>query len=165
LDNVYVGDTGNNRVQKFDCNGNFITMWGSTGRGNGQFILPSDVAVDSMGIVYVSDAGNDRIQKFANPAQTIHHMVNFVQGLVNSGELNSVIADSLAFELANINKNLCIQESCLNLENTKVAIDELKTFNHQIETDITTMELSPTSGQKLIDAANDIIGALSNQVK
>ena len=80
-------------------------------------------------------------------------MVNFVQGLVNSGELNSVIADSLAFELANINKNLCIQESCLNLENTKVAIDELKTFNHQIETDITTMELSPTSGQKLIDAA------------
>jgi molybdopterin/thiamine biosynthesis adenylyltransferase len=92
-------------------------------------------------------------------------MVNFVQGLVNSGELNSVIADSLAFELANINKNLCIQESCLNLENTKVAIDELKTFNHQIETDITTMELSPTSGQKLIDAANDIIGALSNQVK
>jgi streptogramin lyase len=164
-DNVYVADTGNNRVQKFDCNGNFITMWGSTGRGNGQFVLPGDVAVDSMGIVYVADTGNDRIQKFANPAQTIHHMVNFVQGLATSGELNSVVADSLTFELANINKNLCIQESCLNIGNAKVAIDELKTFNHQIETYITTLALSPRSGQKLIDAANDIIVALDHHVK
>ena len=27
--NVYVGDTGNTRIQKFDSNGNFITDWGS----------------------------------------------------------------------------------------------------------------------------------------
>ena len=38
--NVYVVDTGNNRVQKFDGNGNFITKWGSTGTADGQFNAP-----------------------------------------------------------------------------------------------------------------------------
>ena len=27
--NVYVADTGNNRIQKFTSNGTFITTWGS----------------------------------------------------------------------------------------------------------------------------------------
>jgi DNA-binding beta-propeller fold protein YncE len=35
--NVYVVDTLNNRIQKFDSNGNFITAWGSNGTGSGQF--------------------------------------------------------------------------------------------------------------------------------
>lgn len=35
--NVYVADTGNNRVQKFSSDGNYITEWGSAGSGNGQF--------------------------------------------------------------------------------------------------------------------------------
>jgi DNA-binding beta-propeller fold protein YncE len=30
-DNVYVADTINHRIQKFDSNGNFITKWGSQG--------------------------------------------------------------------------------------------------------------------------------------
>ncbi len=62
--NVYVADYGNNRIQKFDSNGNFITKWGSQGSGDGQFIQLNDVAVDSSGNVYVADYGNNRIQKF-----------------------------------------------------------------------------------------------------
>ena len=31
--NVYVADMDNNRIQKFDSNGNFITKWGSHGTG------------------------------------------------------------------------------------------------------------------------------------
>jgi|GEM_PF-1587256 len=62
--NVYVADTGNHRIQKFDAEGDFITTWGSKGSGNGQFIFPYDVAVDSAGNVYVADTGNSRIQKF-----------------------------------------------------------------------------------------------------
>ncbi len=61
---VYVADTGNNRIQKFSATGGFITAWGSAGTGNGQFTSPSGVAVDSSGNVYVADAGNNRIQKF-----------------------------------------------------------------------------------------------------
>src|SRR5882762_1405082 len=52
LGNVYVADTGNHRVQKFDRLGNFITQWGSTGTGDGQFTLPLGAAVDAAGNVY-----------------------------------------------------------------------------------------------------------------
>jgi hypothetical protein len=62
--NVYVADTLNNRSQKFDSNGAYLTQWGSEGYGNGQFSGPYGMAVDSSGNVYVADIGNNRIQKF-----------------------------------------------------------------------------------------------------
>jgi hypothetical protein len=62
--NVYVADFSNNRIQKFDGNGHFLSTWGSTGSGNGQFSGPGGVATDLSGNVYVVDTSNDRIQKF-----------------------------------------------------------------------------------------------------
>jgi len=62
--NVYVADTGNHRIQKFNASGEFLAKWGSEGTGDGQFDCPYGVAVDSNGNVYVADMGNDRIQKF-----------------------------------------------------------------------------------------------------
>jgi DNA-binding beta-propeller fold protein YncE len=71
FDNIYVNDpqsgpsgSGNPRVQKFDTNGNFITKWGSYGSGDGQFIDPEHLTVDSEGNVYVSDRKNNNIQVF-----------------------------------------------------------------------------------------------------
>jgi len=63
-DDVYVADTGNHRIQKFTSIGTFITAWGDSGSGDGQFDVPRGVAVDSSGSVYVVDTGNHRIQKF-----------------------------------------------------------------------------------------------------
>jgi tripartite motif-containing protein 71 len=62
---VYVSDYNNHRVQKFDSEGNFITKWGSKGTGDGEFVNPNGIAMDSSGNVYVADAGNNRIQVFA----------------------------------------------------------------------------------------------------
>jgi len=62
--NVYVADTWNNRIQKFNATGSFITKWGSEGSANGQFYIPEGVAVDNEGNVYVADSFNNRIQKF-----------------------------------------------------------------------------------------------------
>jgi len=42
---VYVTDSGNNRVQKFDSSGDYVTKWGSFGSGDGQFNRPVGVAV------------------------------------------------------------------------------------------------------------------------
>lgn len=62
---VYVVDSGNNRVQRFDRDGRFISEFGSAGRGNSQFDRPFGIAIDKDGYLFVSDAGNKRIQKFA----------------------------------------------------------------------------------------------------
>ena len=64
--NVFVADSNNSRIQKFDNNGNFLTSWGSKGADSGQFSLPWSVAVDRLGNVFVADMGNHRIQKFDN---------------------------------------------------------------------------------------------------
>jgi DNA-binding beta-propeller fold protein YncE len=63
-DDVYVADIGNHRIQKFTSTGNYLTRWGISGSGNGQFQSPSGVAVDAVGHVYVADTENHRIQKF-----------------------------------------------------------------------------------------------------
>jgi len=63
---VIIADTGNDRIQKFTNNGSFLTKWGSSGIGNGQFGLPDGVAVDSFDNVYVVDYKNHRIQEFMN---------------------------------------------------------------------------------------------------
>src|SRR3989344_3665661 len=64
--NLYVADRDNDRIQKFDGNGNFILAWGSQGSGNGQFKKPQNVAIDSLNNIYVADHDNDRIQKFSS---------------------------------------------------------------------------------------------------
>ncbi len=61
--NVYVVDTGNNRIQKFDAAGNLLTMWGSAGSGDGQFESPSFIAAFGA-LLYVTDSNNARIQVF-----------------------------------------------------------------------------------------------------
>ena len=63
---VYVADTRNHRVQKFDENGNFERQWGSEGTGESQFNsdAPSGVAVSTDNIVYVTDQYTGRIEKF-----------------------------------------------------------------------------------------------------
>jgi len=70
-DNVYVTDPQSDpgcsqqpRVLKSDPQGNFITKWGSYGEGDGEFVDPEHLAVDSEGRVYVSDRSNDNIQVF-----------------------------------------------------------------------------------------------------
>jgi DNA-binding beta-propeller fold protein YncE len=64
--NVYVSDTGNNRIQKFTSGGDYLTQWGSFGSGSGQFMGPEGVATDAAGNVYVADHNNQRIQKFSS---------------------------------------------------------------------------------------------------
>ena len=63
-DNVYVADSLNHRVQKFNSTGGFILKWGSSGTGDGQFDTPWCLAVDSNDNVYVADSQNHRVQKF-----------------------------------------------------------------------------------------------------
>jgi len=61
---LWVCDRGNNRIQKFDSNGNFLATYGSSGSGNGQFNVAESISVDGAGNFWVSDYQGQRIQKF-----------------------------------------------------------------------------------------------------
>jgi sugar lactone lactonase YvrE len=62
--NVYVTDTLNNRVEIFDADGNFISMFGKNGDGPGYFARPKGIAVDADGHIWVADEMQDRLQVF-----------------------------------------------------------------------------------------------------
>jgi len=55
---------GNNRIVKFDKDGNYLDEWGTTGSGNGEFRDPHALAMDSQGRLFVADRGNSRLQIF-----------------------------------------------------------------------------------------------------
>ena len=80
--NIYVSDSCNHRIQKFDASGSFVGKWGSHCNirteqgcvdpdgagplelGDGQLRNPAGIAINSTGYVYVNDSGNQRIQIF-----------------------------------------------------------------------------------------------------
>ena len=62
--NVYVADTGNQRIQKFAPDRTFLSAWGSEGRGEGQFLTPISVTVSDAGVVYVCDEVRNDVQMF-----------------------------------------------------------------------------------------------------
>jgi sugar lactone lactonase YvrE len=59
--NIYVLDTGNHRIQKFDAGGKYKATIGRAGQGPGEFQYPQALAIDSEGYLYVSDTGNRKI--------------------------------------------------------------------------------------------------------
>ncbi|MCA9343189.1 6-bladed beta-propeller, partial [Candidatus Saccharibacteria bacterium] len=64
LGNMYVTDTNNHRIQKFDSDSNFVSSWGSHGKADGNFRSPLGISVDTSDNIYVVDTQNNRIQKF-----------------------------------------------------------------------------------------------------
>lgn len=63
--NIYVADTGNNRVGVYRPDGTRLRTMGSFGHGAGQLWFPRDLDVDEAGNVYVTDSFNKRVVKFA----------------------------------------------------------------------------------------------------
>jgi sugar lactone lactonase YvrE len=61
---IYVVDSGNNRVQRFSPEGSYLSEFGQFGIENGSFNSPWGIAIDSDGYIYVSDSKNSRVQKF-----------------------------------------------------------------------------------------------------
>lgn len=62
--NIYVSDTFNARIQKFNPEGQYLLQFGSLGEGDGQFQTPGGIVVDSKGNIYVVDLTRRNVQKF-----------------------------------------------------------------------------------------------------
>jgi len=76
---LFVADTGNNRVQEFAWNastasfavsGTTVAGTGGAGSGSSQLSAPGPLALDAGGDLFVADNGNHRIQEFAVNAAT-----------------------------------------------------------------------------------------------
>ncbi|MER3487133.1 MAG: hypothetical protein C4345_15305, partial [Chloroflexota bacterium] len=64
-DEIYVVDTGNERVQVFAYDGTFRRAFGGYGTELGKLIEPVGIAIGPDGRIYVADSGNARIAVFA----------------------------------------------------------------------------------------------------
>ncbi len=60
--NVWVADTGNNRVEEFNSEGSFVRVAGTSGSGILQ--APEDVTTDSAGNAWVTDTQKSRVVEF-----------------------------------------------------------------------------------------------------
>lgn len=59
---IYVADTGNDRIQVFDFDGGFVRSIGSSGNGDGQFSGPRAIYLAAFDEeLVVADTGNDRV--------------------------------------------------------------------------------------------------------
>jgi NHL repeat len=79
--NLWVVDRANERVMKYDSNGNFLMQFGSAGSGNGQFSDPRAIAIAPNGTIWVSDMGsadgsNNNVQAFNSSGQFIRKITN-----------------------------------------------------------------------------------------
>ncbi len=95
---IYVADSYNNRISKWQFNefgiATFDKVWGEKGDGDGEFMAPSDVALDDDGNVYVTDQFNNRVQVFTSEGEFLH---KFGQEGYGADSDNMLLPDSLAF--------------------------------------------------------------------
>jgi len=82
--NMYVLDSGNHRIQKFDADGKYLATIGNQGQGPGEFQYPQSIDVDADGMLYVSESMNRRIQILTPEGEEIKtvKMIDGTVGLV-----------------------------------------------------------------------------------
>jgi hypothetical protein len=88
----------------------FMTKWGTSGTGNGQFNAPWGIAVDNSGYVYVVDSGNNRVQKFTSSGAYVTKWGNTGSG---NGQFNApygIAADNSGFVYIVDSGNVRVQQ-------------------------------------------------------
>ncbi|KPK92206.1 hypothetical protein AMJ80_06810 [bacterium SM23_31] len=71
--NLYIADSENHRIVILDVDLNYITQFGTKGKGPGEFDEPSGVAFTSKGDFVITDFNNRRIHIFGKDYKYISH--------------------------------------------------------------------------------------------
>jgi hypothetical protein len=92
-DNLYIADSGWNKIFKFDSDGKFITSFGQEGQGPGEFLASPrgnglNITFGNDGNIYVVDKGNQRLSIFSKEGKYIKQF-NFPRYLYDSATVNS----------------------------------------------------------------------------
>lgn len=104
---IFVADghaaTGNNRIVKYNSEGEYLMEWGSTGSNPGQFRTPHALAMDSDGLLYVGDRSNRRVQVFTQDGEFVTDYYQFGRpsGIYIDKNDHLYVADSESNEARN----------------------------------------------------------------
>ncbi len=83
--NIYILESGNHRIQKFDKDGNYLQTIGKEGQGPGEFERPYSFVLDKSNNIYVSDR---RKIHFFNPSG------EFIKTIPLSDQVNNFFVSS-----------------------------------------------------------------------
>ncbi len=113
-DYVYVADSGNNRIQRFNLEGGEQMEWGTKGSGPGQFRYPRGLAASATEVL-VADDDNHRIEKFdpsgayqaeAGSEGTGPGQFAFPYGVALDAAGDAYVADDLGHRVVKLNPSL-----------------------------------------------------------
>jgi len=82
--NVFIVDTGNNRIVKFDSSGNFVAEVGGFGWESEQFDQPVDISAKSLLDVFIADFNNNRVSRYDRD-------LNFISTLIAEENVESTL--------------------------------------------------------------------------
>jgi DNA-binding beta-propeller fold protein YncE len=99
--NIYVADTWNHRIQKFDKDGKFLIAWGGfinladaaasgAPENDSKFYGPRGIAIGPDGNVYVTDTGNKRVSIFTPEGTFVRQ--------ISSGVTSTLAAQLYAYD-------------------------------------------------------------------
>ncbi len=111
---LWVLDAGNDRIEKLNRYGLYISQIGSPGSGEGQLYQPSALAIDKAGDIWVADTGNNRVEEFSPAGSYIREISGFgesgasletPEGVAVDRNGDIVVADSQAGQLVLFGEN------------------------------------------------------------
>jgi TonB family protein len=117
--NLYIADTGNNRVRKVTPGGVISTLAGTGAlgfRGDGgpavsaELLTPAGITVDAAGNVYIADTGNARVRK-VTPDGVIRTIAGTPRGIIGDGPAISVALGIPARVIADTAGNLYVADT------------------------------------------------------
>jgi streptogramin lyase len=97
--NLYVANIGNNRVIKYDQDGNYLGTFGGSGDTVGTFAKPKGVAVSPEGYIFVVDGGTNVVQLFDDK---FHPLTYFGWPGLAKGSLNGPAGITLSTDKGNV---------------------------------------------------------------
>lgn len=81
--NIWVADSGNNRIEKYGPEGKYLSTFGKAGSGSGELKEPKSIAIYK-GNLWVAESGNNRIQDFNTEGKSL---LTFGKAGSGNGEL------------------------------------------------------------------------------